>query len=829
MPAPSITSEKTPLLGRLKSSRKPNYVLVIHGGAGTMSKDRITPEQRANYKAALSKALLAGHAVLSDGGEAMDAAVAAVTAMEDCPLFNSGKGAVFNVAGKNELETSIMLSKPPVSHQNIPVSRRGFGLTLLKHVRNPSQLARALYLAPSAAPHTMLSGIAAEELGKDLGIELVDESYFWTENRWREHRRGLGLPEEPLPRSDNNGAESTLPLDQLPKGTVGAVALDVRGCIAAVTSTGGRTNKLVGRIGDTPSMGSGFWAEEWEAHGWWRRALKTLGMKSKKVAVGVSGTGDGDYFIRLATASTIGRRMKYRHESVQQATTRCIEELRRDGGDGGVIAVDNKGRVATPLNCAGMYRGVIRTDGVAKTAIFADDLKPESAHCAQRIPHPLYPSSMSANKYAGLPDIDTAPDVYETEDVFPSSIENRGDSSEDESGAPTRQPKAKNVDVPSKEELDTSSLMPPDEANKKFRKAEKRRHRPRIQYTYPPSPTSSGRSSPIPHTPALPLSQRLRTLQAELAALETELADPSNPLLHKEREEGHVDPGELIRGMVDVKGRLDKISKLKEGRGKLVSTVLGEEGGAGADSGEKSEEVKAEQGDQKAEAARKDEESKSETRDIAQMDQRLGELEKIIGSSSTTLDEMSPLPPPLLPLLTRLNTQLTLLTQPRHIDSISRRLKLLLSDLDRVSAANNPSHGGKSRQSSHHPPAPNSPHPGTPASAPTATVPSPLQEQLTPILTRLAPLLPHIPHILTRLRTLSSLHTSAASFQTTLEGLEEEQKRGRAALEELLRAVEGVENSLKENEDVVKKNVADLEERIEDVGRRMEDLKVVQE
>ncbi|KAH8107805.1 hypothetical protein BXZ70DRAFT_12845 [Cristinia sonorae] len=428
---------------------------------------------------------------------------------------------------------------------------------------------------------------------------------------------------------------------------------------------------------------------------------------------------------------------------------------------------------------------------------------------------------MSANKYAGLPDIDTAPDVYETEDVFPSSLDNREDSSEDESGAPTRHTKGKNVDIPSKEELDTSSLMPPDEANKKFRRAEKRHHRPRIQYTYPPSPTSSGRSSPILHTPALPLSQRLRHLQSELAALETELADPSNPLLHKEREDGHVDPGELIRGMVDVKGRLDKISKLKEGRGKLVSTVLGEDGGGPAKSEAPKEKV-----EEKPQVAKLEEE-KSEARDLAQMDHRLGELEKIIGSSSTNLDELSPLPPPLLPLLTRLNTQLTLLTQPRHLDSISRRLKLLLSDLERVSAANSSNHNPKSRQSSHHPTGPNASHSGG-SSAPTnAPAPSPLQEQLTPILTRLAPLLPHIPHILTRLRTLSSLHTSAAAFQSTLEGLEEEQKRGRAALEELMRAVDGVESSLRENESVVKKNVADLEERMEDVGRRVDELKTV--
>lgn len=189
-----------------------------------------------------------------------------------------------------------MLSTPPSIHTYIPPSRRGFGLTLLTHTRNPSQLARALYLSPTAAPHIMLSGSAVEQLGEGLGVEMVDESYFFTEARWREHRRGLRLPEEPLPYPGDDGKREgvKLPLDQLPTGTVGAVALDIRGCIATVTSTGGRTNKLVGRIGDTPSVGSGFWAEEWPLRGRIKRLWRTMRGKSDKVAVGVSGTGDGD-------------------------------------------------------------------------------------------------------------------------------------------------------------------------------------------------------------------------------------------------------------------------------------------------------------------------------------------------------------------------------------------------------------------------------------------------------------------------------------------------------------------------------------------------------
>ncbi|PCH43496.1 N-terminal nucleophile aminohydrolase [Wolfiporia cocos MD-104 SS10] len=272
-------------------------------GAGTMHKGRSTPELCARYKAALSRAPVIGYQVLSTGGEAMDAVVAAVSSMEDCVLFNAGKG---------------------------------------------GSLARALYLSPETAPHTMLSGANAEKLREAFGVQLVDESYFWTEARWREHRRGL-VPTDLL--------------DQIPTGAVGAVALDERGCIAACTSTGGRTNKLVGRVGDTPHMGAGFWAEEWKMKGWARRTWRNIKGKGAKAAVGVSGTGDGDYFIRLATASTIGRRVKYLNEPLAKAARHCIEELRRDGGIGGVIALNNQGNVAMPLNCSGMYRGIIREDG----------------------------------------------------------------------------------------------------------------------------------------------------------------------------------------------------------------------------------------------------------------------------------------------------------------------------------------------------------------------------------------------------------------------------------------------------------------------------------
>ena len=189
-----------------------------------------------------------------------------------------------------------MLSKPPASATEISPTRRGIGITLLTRVKNPSSLVRALYLSPSLAPHTFLSGTTPEDLGESLGQTLVDPSYFFTEHRWREHRRGLGLPEEPLPGLPSYDASltGTIPLDQLPTGTVGAVALDVHGCIVSLTSTGGRTNKLVGRIGDTPVMGAGFWAEEWKPSGWLRNFWSKLTRHRPTSAVGVSGTGDGD-------------------------------------------------------------------------------------------------------------------------------------------------------------------------------------------------------------------------------------------------------------------------------------------------------------------------------------------------------------------------------------------------------------------------------------------------------------------------------------------------------------------------------------------------------
>ncbi|KAK0461403.1 nucleophile aminohydrolase [Desarmillaria tabescens] len=171
------------------------FVLVVHGGAGTMSRANSTPEKEAAYHAGLRAALEADYQILKDGGEAMDAAVAAVNNI----LFNAGKGAVFTTAGRNELEASLMLSRPPSTHPEILTTRRGLGLTLLTCIRNPSQLVRSLYLSSSKAPHVFLSAAHAEELAVQQGFELVDASYFFSLKRWKEHREGLGLPVLPLP------------------------------------------------------------------------------------------------------------------------------------------------------------------------------------------------------------------------------------------------------------------------------------------------------------------------------------------------------------------------------------------------------------------------------------------------------------------------------------------------------------------------------------------------------------------------------------------------------------------------------------------------------
>ncbi|KAI0035860.1 Dynamitin-domain-containing protein [Vararia minispora EC-137] len=405
------------------------------------------------------------------------------------------------------------------------------------------------------------------------------------------------------------------------------------------------------------------------------------------------------------------------------------------------------------------------------------------------------------SKYANLPDIDTAPDIYETEDVvLPSANTDNGEYSDDDSALPTRSAvRGKPNDATGREEVDNSHLIGADEASKLFKRAERRRRHDRAVYSFPASRSSSPSSKPRS------LTLRLHQLQVELSSLETELADPTN--LYDDRDEGQVDSSELIKGLVEVKSRLEKLNAMREGRSRLrniLKDVESTDAPLLAPEKQSAPEVASEQ------PSKPSSDAIGSAREVAEIDRRLVELEKVVGSSSAALDETSPMPLPLLPLLTRLSTQLTVLTQPRHLDNISRRLKLLLTDLDRLSSGKDQHR----RQQSHHPD-------GGGGSIPT---PSAIHDQLSPILTRLVPMLPQIPHILTRLRTLSALHTSATEFQRTTEGLEEDQRRLHETLEDLDRAVTSIETSLKENSDVVKKNVAGLEERIQSLTERLENL-----
>ncbi|KAI0344634.1 hypothetical protein BDW22DRAFT_1327181 [Trametopsis cervina] len=441
---------------------------------------------------------------------------------------------------------------------------------------------------------------------------------------------------------------------------------------------------------------------------------------------------------------------------------------------------------------------------------------------------------MNSNKYASLPDIDTAPDVYETEDVFHNVVCQKEDSSDDEQGSYSRShARGRNGEHARADELDASSLNK-DEASKKFRKAENRRPRPKVQYTYPTSPTSSasGRDSPSQHWPSsqkLSVSQRIAKLKAEVSALEAELASKDES---KDKDDEQANPGEFIRELAEVKARLNKAGssgKKDAARAKLVNAVMHD---TDTENAPKSSTAA---GEEKETLGAEDLENVDMLTFTADIDRRLGTLEKIIGSSTAALDETSPLLPPLMVTVTRLHSMLSLLSQPRHLDNVSRRLKLIQPDLERTSNAN-ATHAQQSASASTSQRRQSSGHPlhssissanGVPTAPaqPTSVTRSQL-EQLTPILTRLAPILPNIPHILTRLRSLSALHTNAAAFQTTLERLEEQQAKERADLADLEKALEGIEKSIKDNEVVVRKNVEGLETRIDGVVRRIEELDV---
>ncbi|HWS76962.1 MAG TPA: isoaspartyl peptidase/L-asparaginase [Thermomonas sp.] len=316
-------------------------LLVIHGGAGVEPGDLTRDEERA-ARVALEAALRAGHARLKAGGSSVDAVAATITVLEDAPQFNAGRGAVFTHDGRNELDTSIMDG----------ATGKAGAAAGLHRVRNPITLARAIM---DKSRHVMMVGDGAETFAKEQGIALVDPSYFRTEKRWQQLQKALA--------EEANAQASNTPLVLPGKayfGTVGALALDAQGRLAAGTSTGGMTNKRYGRVGDAPIIGAGTWADP---------------------RCAVSGTGWGEFYIRAAAAHEICARVRLSGQSIGRAGEGVINgDIPKAGGDGGAIALDAQGVAAFPFNTGGMYRGWIGADGVPHVAIYKDDPLPLPAY-----------------------------------------------------------------------------------------------------------------------------------------------------------------------------------------------------------------------------------------------------------------------------------------------------------------------------------------------------------------------------------------------------------------------------------------------------------------
>lgn len=323
---------------------KDKFVLVIHGGAGTILKSQMTPEKEKAYQEALNKALETGYAILKDGGSAMDAVEAAVRTMEDNPLFNAGKGAVFTNEGKNELDAAIMDGKTLAAGSVAGVTT----------IRNPITAARAVM---EKSPHVMMTGKGAEKFAQQQGIEIVDPSYFYTEDRWKGLQRAKSEDSTKM-QQDHTDTSKKVSLRQPENkdykyGTVGAVALDRHGNLAAATSTGGMTNKKFGRVGDAPIIGAGTYANN--------------------ATVAISGTGWGEYFIRLVMAKSISDMMEFGKVKLKTAADEMImKRLPALGGDGGLVAVDKNGNIAMPFCTEGMYRGYIKSDGKKEIRIYKD-------------------------------------------------------------------------------------------------------------------------------------------------------------------------------------------------------------------------------------------------------------------------------------------------------------------------------------------------------------------------------------------------------------------------------------------------------------------------
>ncbi len=314
--------------------------LAVHGGAGTILKSRMTMELENEYRSGLRAALEAGWTILQRGGMSLDATEAAVVELENNPLFNAGRGAVFTHDGRNEMDASIMDG----------ATRNAGAVAFVRNVKNPIKLAR---LVMEQTEHILLAGAGANEFAREMNVESATDEYFFTDFRYqqllearRQHKIQLDhTADEPelIEESESPKTKSQIPNPKSQIGTVGAVACDVRGNLAAATSTGGMTNKKYGRVGDTPLVGAGTYADN--------------------NTCAVSCTGHGEFFMLAVAAYDVAARMKYKNSGLIEAALETVDYLRDIGGEGGLIAVDARGNVALPFNSEGMYRGFVNSDG----------------------------------------------------------------------------------------------------------------------------------------------------------------------------------------------------------------------------------------------------------------------------------------------------------------------------------------------------------------------------------------------------------------------------------------------------------------------------------
>ena len=315
-----------------------NFTLAIHGGAGTILKTEMSDELERDYREGLKSALQVGWKILQKSGSALDAVEASVVVLENNPLFNAGSGAVFTHEGKNELDACIMDG----------AKLEAGAVAFVRNIKNPIKLAR---LVMEKSEHILLAGIGANEFAKEQNAEFADDDYFYTQLRFEQLKKAQ---KENRIQLDHAANKTDIQKSQITNhkslGTVGAAACDANGNLAAATSTGGMTNKKFGRVGDSPIVGAGNYAEN--------------------STCAVSCTGHGEFFMLGVSAYDVAARMKYKNIGLAQAAAETIDHLTEIGGEGGLIAVDNLGNVALPFNSEGMYRGFVGADGELKIGIY---------------------------------------------------------------------------------------------------------------------------------------------------------------------------------------------------------------------------------------------------------------------------------------------------------------------------------------------------------------------------------------------------------------------------------------------------------------------------